>query len=118
MKKVRKRLQREEKEAKGAAQSKGATDGNPRHSAAQSEGPKESARRERERKPRPPRPERKGKKPFVPPTGRNAGKALGGNYIGKRRHEIEIADSQDEVLPHNPDSGPEHPLGLDVREED
>jgi pseudouridine synthase len=33
------------------------------------------------------RPVRKGKKPFVPPTGRNAGKPLGGNFIGRMRAE-------------------------------
>lgn len=32
-----------------------------------------------------PRPERKGRKPFIPPTGRNAGKPLGGNFIGRQR---------------------------------
>lgn len=54
-----------------------------------------------------PRPERKGKKPFVPPTGRNAGKPLGGNMIGRRR-------MQDQ----HPQGGPDvvrtdfqHPLG-------
>jgi pseudouridine synthase len=30
------------------------------------------------------RPARKGKKPFVPPSGRNAGKPLGGNFIGRK----------------------------------
>lgn len=35
------------------------------------------------------RPVRKGKKPFVPPSGRNAGKALGGNFIGRKRAERE-----------------------------
>ena len=39
-----------------------------------------------------PRPERKGKKPFVPRTGRNAGKPLGGNYLGRQRLERETAD--------------------------
>jgi 23S rRNA pseudouridine2605 synthase len=39
------------------------------------------------------RPARKGKKPFVPPSGRNAGKALGGNFIGRKRAEREAAQS-------------------------
>lgn len=34
-------------------------------------------------------PVRKGKKPFVPPTGRNAGKPVGGNFLGKKRLERE-----------------------------
>jgi pseudouridine synthase len=34
-------------------------------------------------------PVRKGKKPFVPPTGRNAGKQVGGNFLGKKRLERE-----------------------------
>ncbi len=69
------------------------------------------------------RPKYKGKKPFVPPSGRNAGKALGGNPIGRRRFE---ADQQDDLLdapdtPHAsdiqaaPDAKPRkkiaHPLG-------
>ncbi len=50
-----------------------------------------------------PRPQRKGKKPFVPPTGRNAGKPLGGNFLGRQRLGIdEHGESQIRV---------EHPLG-------
>ena len=33
------------------------------------------------------RPRRKGQKPFIPPSGRNAGKPLGGNLPGRRRLE-------------------------------
>ena len=51
-----------------------------------------------------PRPVRRGKRPFIPPTGRNAGKSLGGNFIGRKRLEQQrppqdadaIADMKDE----------------------
>jgi 23S rRNA pseudouridine2605 synthase len=63
------------------------------------------------------RPERKGKKPFVPPTGRNAGKSLGGNFIGKQRLEREaskpIHEDGDALegsdIPQSPKRA--HPLG-------
>lgn len=64
------------------------------------------------------RPVRKGKKPFVPPTGRNAGRALGGNFIGKQRlereankpMEMEAAESVEREIPSSP-SKRVHPLG-------
>ena len=59
----------------------------PRGKAAPAERP--STEKPREQEEFRPRPERKGKKPFVPPPGRNAGKALGGNFIGKQRLERE-----------------------------
>jgi pseudouridine synthase len=61
------------------------------------------------------RPVRKGKKPFVPPTGRNAGKMIGGNFIGRQRAEGEArrrdrleesAGDSNETSPHG-----SHPLG-------
>ena len=73
------------------------------------------------------RPVRKGKKPFVPPTGRNAGIPLGGNFIGKQRlqkdaykpaspeteHEIEHDEQHHGVPKRQPTPGPKHshPLG-------
>ena len=35
------------------------------------------------------KPVRKGRKPFVPPSGRNAGKVLGGSFLGRKRLERE-----------------------------
>ena len=35
------------------------------------------------------RPVRKGRKPFVPPTGRNAGKMLGGDFRGRKRLQVQ-----------------------------
>jgi len=65
-----------------------------------------------------PRPERKGKKPSVPPTGRNAGKQLGGNFLGRQRLEREQL-GDDEDMPTTPPSQlPEHPLGADAGSED
>lgn len=57
-----------------------------------------------------PRPERKGKKPFIPPTGRNAGRALGGNYLGRQRLEREKQGYDSD----KPEPMPEHPLGADA----
>ena len=60
------------------------------------------------------RPVRKGKKPFVPPTGRNAGKPLGGNFIGRIRAEKEqrrsTAESAD-IDVSEPSPRASHPLG-------
>jgi 23S rRNA pseudouridine2605 synthase len=60
------------------------------------------------------RPERKGKKPFIPPTGRNAGLPLGGNMAGKRRLERERREDNGAESPareqHAADL-PRHPLG-------
>ncbi len=53
------------------------------------------------------RPERKGKKPFVPPTGRNAGKPLGGNYLGRKRLAGTLENSPDD--PASPEIS--HPFG-------
>ena len=58
------------------------------------------------------RPERKGKKPFVPPTGRNAGKALGGNFLGRKRAEREATDTTaDHTEQPKHDVRTSHPLG-------
>ncbi len=65
------------------------------------------------------RPERKGKKPFVPPTGRNAGKAFGGNFIGKQRLERECVKPAEREVADEGTSSSEvsegvkraHPLG-------
>ena len=66
----------------------------------------------------PERPVRKGRKPFIPPTGRNAGVALGGNYIGRKRLETEKrmtpkpqqeAPMPEQELPPMPKAA--HPLG-------
>jgi pseudouridine synthase len=61
------------------------------------------------------RPVRKGKKPFVPPTGRNAGKAIGGNFIGRKKHEAQERRNalRDEAGTEVENSGPRpsHPLG-------
>lgn len=53
------------------------------------EGPPEEEKPAREEKRFRREPKHKGRKPFVPPTGRNAGKALGGNAIGRKRFEEE-----------------------------
>jgi len=53
-----------------------------------------------------PRPVRKGKKPFVPPSGRNAGKLLGGNFAGRQRLEREFSKEPAGDVPMAP-----HPLG-------
>lgn len=45
------------------------------------------AKAERKAKEKKERPARKGKKPFVPPSGRNAGKLLGGDRLGRRSLE-------------------------------
>ena len=85
MEKERKRLAKEEEEAaeaKAKAKARGA-----------SAGPRE----EKEFRPRP---ERKGRKPFVPPTGRNAGKPIGGNFIGRQRLQREKAPSHENPPPH------------------
>jgi hypothetical protein len=52
---------------------------------------------EKKEKPYRRQPVRKGKKPFVPPTGRNAGKALGGNFLGKKRAEREQLRAEREL---------------------
>jgi 23S rRNA pseudouridine2605 synthase len=61
------------------------------------------------------RPERKGRKPFVPPSGRNAGKALGGNFMGRKRMQqtAQEIDTSEESPPKIHGSGvmPVHPLG-------
>jgi pseudouridine synthase len=65
----------------------------------------------RERKEFRPRPARKGKKPFVPPSGRNAGKALGGNFIGRQRAEREGRVPK----PEGSVGEGQHPLGDDAQ---
>ena len=67
------------------------------------------------------RPERKGKKPFIPPTGRNAGIPLGGNLPGRRRLQQEMLDHNfDETTPPTPrpTNLPPHPLGDHVISEE
>jgi 23S rRNA pseudouridine2605 synthase len=65
------------------------------------------------------RPVRKGRKPFIPPTGRNAGKPIGGNYIGRQRLQRETQDL-DIPDPITQDIGdlPRHPLGDDATSDD
>jgi pseudouridine synthase len=75
-----------------------------------------------------PRPERKGKKPFIPPTGRNAGKPIGGNYIGKQRLEREKRTprpARDRAIPPHEDPATikseiraTHPLGDAAQSDD
>jgi pseudouridine synthase len=55
------------------------------------------------------RPVRKGKKPFVPPSGRNAGKMLGGNFVGRQRAENEARRRDGESQESAPRTS--HPLG-------
>jgi ferric-dicitrate binding protein FerR (iron transport regulator) len=58
------------------------------------------------------RPERKGKKPFVPPSGRNAGKALGGNFLGRKRAEKEATETPAAHIEQvKQDVRTSHPLG-------
>jgi hypothetical protein len=57
------------------------------------------------------RPVRKGKKPFVPPSGRNAGKALGGNFIGKKRAEKESTTPDAPLEDVKREVRSSHPLG-------
>jgi hypothetical protein len=65
------------------------------------------------------RPERKGRKPFVPPSGRNAGKPLGGDLFGRRRLEREGYVPERRSLTPGPSGDlPTHPLGRDVLPED
>ena len=64
-----------------------------------------------------PRPKHKGKKPFVPPSGRNKGKPLGGNFIGRQRLENEMGNVDKSVAPDGI-PGPAHPLGDLARDED
>ncbi len=65
-------------------------------------------------------PVRKGKKPFVPPTGRNAGKALGGNFLGKKRLEREQLREERELdgIPQGEQRGRQEPSGDAPRHED
>jgi 23S rRNA pseudouridine2605 synthase len=112
MEKERKRLAREgtEEATKVAA---------PKRVPEQSPGVTRAPAKSRNEKERKPRPERKGRKPFVPPTGRNAGKPLGGNYIGKRRHQQEVfeADPTENETPSAPPVS-NHPLGFEARDDD
>ena len=73
----------------------------------------EAAERRKELRPRP---ERKGKKPFIPPSGRNAGVPLGGNLLGRRRLEQERQGTDGETImpPEEGGSLPPHPLGHDA----
>jgi 23S rRNA pseudouridine2605 synthase len=67
------------------------------------------------------RPERKGKKPFIPPTGRYAGIPLGGNAAGKRRVERESRDDDRREMPtreRRASDLPPHPLGNDAATDD
>jgi 23S rRNA pseudouridine2605 synthase len=83
MEKERKRLAREAEVPAGDA----ARRGNARQEGpASQDGPKKEFRE---------RPVRKGRKPFVPPSGRNAGKILGGDMRGRKRLEIERQASSD-----------------------
>jgi 23S rRNA pseudouridine2605 synthase len=83
----------------------------------------------REFEERPLRPERKGRKPFVPPTGRNAGRMLGGNYLGRKRLESQQRREEFRERRDTPASAPEaappqglprstHPLGDAAKSED
>jgi pseudouridine synthase len=124
MEKERKRLEREADAAKEAA---AAAPGKAGLQGASKKGRPAAAEEEEFR----PRPERKGKKPFIPPTGRNAGKPLGGNFIGKQRLEREQRQSKrpqniDESVPPPHEDTPtiksevhaEHPLGDAAQSDD
>jgi 23S rRNA pseudouridine2605 synthase len=66
------------------------------------------------------RPERKGRKPFVPPSGRNAGVPLGGNVIGRQRLERERQGGTEDLEMPREDGGtlPRHPLGRNAKDEE
>ena len=72
------------------------------------------------------RPVKKGKKPFVPPSGRNAGKMLGGNKLGKKNLERErLREETPEDIRELPSLEPPHaspqvahPLGDLARDEE
>ncbi len=74
--------------------------------------PKPAAVVEKPRKEFRPQPVRKGRKPFVPPSGRNAGKMLGGDFMGRKR----LANQTQTPSPYDdsPAAMPEHPLGGDA----
>jgi pseudouridine synthase len=116
MEKERKRIAREAKEAATQAPRGAAWRGDAGPSPATGEDAPTGRRKEFRR-----RPERKGKKPFIPPTGRNAGKPLGGNMPGRRRLEREMQDTgADEAMPPMRSLAdlPPHPLGSDSITED
>jgi 23S rRNA pseudouridine2605 synthase len=66
------------------------------------------------------RPERKGRKPFIPPSGRNAGMPLGGNLAGRRRlaREGRGVRGDSAMAPGPSGDMPPHPLGRDAKSED
>jgi hypothetical protein len=66
------------------------------------------------------RPERKGRKPFIPPSGRNAGLPLGGNLAGRRRLERERQGGEEDSTMRGGGGGerPGHPLGRDAGTDD
>jgi len=105
-----------EKERKRLAREAQAPASSPRPSPTPALG---EAARERQKEFRP-RPERKGRKPFVPPSGRNAGVPLGGNVLGRRRLEQERQGGNEKAPSSQEDRGtlPSHPLGPDVRAEE
>ncbi len=112
MEKERKRLEKEAQEAKLKPPVKKGEEGKPKMTSEEKRFKKFLER-----------PERKGKKPFVPPTGRNAGIPQGGNFIGRKRMEKESyrpAESEREQehagdhegeAPAKPISKRAHPLG-------
>jgi len=108
MEKERKRLAREAEE--------GPKEVEDQHVSAEDEADERPAGGRREREERRARPERKGRKPFVPPSGRNAGKMLGGDFRGRKRVEQQAfaEEGGDEESPPKMEGSndlPSHPLG-------
>jgi pseudouridine synthase len=73
---------------------------------------REGGGEERGEKPFRPQPVRKGRKPFVPPSGRNAGKVLGGSFLGRKRLEREGgAPAHEDAGTIRAEIRANHPLG-------
>jgi hypothetical protein len=108
MEKERKRLAAEEKEPEMAVEPPARPVGTPHGNAGASQRKTDGLKAKPERRERP---ERKGKKPFVPPSGRNAGKSLGGNYLGRKRLQETMLDADDAPTATESEFHAEHPLG-------
>jgi len=115
MEKERKRLASEEEKARTAPPAA--------RGASAREAAKEVVREFRER------PVRKGRKPFVPPSGRNAGKLLGGSKQNRKMMEKMLTRKQEDAefgeergssaeMPHEAGPRAAHPLGGKVRREE
>jgi pseudouridine synthase len=77
------------------------------------------------KRPRRERPVKKGKKPFVPPSGRNAGKAIGGDKLGRKnftqQQRTDQAREEFDDLPKiklPPTPNVQHPLGNRAKNDD